>query len=73
LREEAAARQAARHCHLRWVEKDAGGRAEGGKGKEKTEEEEEEEEEEVVVEKELELEDVEASEGDLVEITSPSL
>jgi hypothetical protein len=47
-------------ARLRQAEKDAGARAEEGEGKEKTEEAEE-------------LEDVEASEGDLVEAADPSL
>jgi hypothetical protein len=64
-RKMAAARQAARRSRLRQAEKDGGARAEGGKGKEKMEGNEDEEE--------LELEDVEASEGDLVEVTDPSL
>jgi hypothetical protein len=73
-RKMAAARQTARRCRLRQAEKEAGGRAEGRKEKEKTEEAEAVAEEavEVVVE-ELELEDVGASEGDLVEVTNPSL
>ena len=57
----------------RQAEKDAGVRAEGGKGIEKTEKEKKkkkkkEEEEEMVV-----VENVEALEGDLVEVAGPSL
>jgi hypothetical protein len=73
-RKMAAARQAARRCRLRQVENEAGGPAEGGKGKEKTEEEEAAAEavtEEI--EEELGLEDVEASEGDLVEVINSYL